>query len=173
MRLVFLSVRAPQGNTDYYTMSSQGVTYFWDDCTDFQPLESFERDYFLYAQTMRLRMFRQFRMWKAFKVRKAVRMKHPGVGGLSCQRRSRWEWLPLFGDLVKVRYSHPPELTTHTYGCPGPYIYIIHNRISWGFSCRKYCISIHCIYMVVANPTYTHTHTQQARVCWKCEIMCC
>eukprot|EP00983_Pelagomonas_calceolata_P007133 232434-Pelagomonas_calceolata.AAC.5 len=62
-----LQVRA-RGATDYYTMSSQGVTHFWQDCTEFQPLESFERDYFLYAQTMRLRLFRQFRMWKAFKV---------------------------------------------------------------------------------------------------------
>lgn len=49
-------------------MSSQGVTHFWDESTDFQPLESFERDYFLYAQTMRLRLFRLFRMWKCFKV---------------------------------------------------------------------------------------------------------
>jgi len=59
-----------QGTTDYYTMSSQGVTHFLQDSTDFQPLESFERDYFLYAQTMRLRLFRQFRIWKSFKVRR-------------------------------------------------------------------------------------------------------
>lgn len=49
-------------------MSSQGVTHFLEDSSDFQPLDSFERDYFLFAQTKRLRLFRQFRMWKAFKV---------------------------------------------------------------------------------------------------------
>ncbi len=57
-----------QGTSDYYTMSSQGITHFWDGQADFCPLEQFERDYFLYSQLMKLKLFRMFRMWKAFKV---------------------------------------------------------------------------------------------------------
>jgi dynein heavy chain len=58
-----------QGLDNYYTMSSKGCTHFWEAQADFSGLEQFERDYFLYTQLMRLRMFRQFRLWKAFKVR--------------------------------------------------------------------------------------------------------
>ncbi|KAJ9522808.1 hypothetical protein QJQ45_019796, partial [Haematococcus lacustris] len=56
-----------KGASDYYTISSKGVTHFWDSQAEFTSLEHFERDYFLYTQLMRLRMFRQFKMWKAFK----------------------------------------------------------------------------------------------------------
>lgn len=49
-------------------MSSKGVAHFWDGAADFVGLDQFERDYFVYSQLMKLRMFRQFRLWKAFKV---------------------------------------------------------------------------------------------------------
>lgn len=51
-------------------MSSKGVAHFWDGVSEFVGLDQFERDYFLYTQLMRLRMFRQFKLWKAFRVRR-------------------------------------------------------------------------------------------------------
>jgi hypothetical protein len=57
-----------QGADDYFTLSSQGVTHFWEGQADFCGLEQFERDYFVYTQLMKLRMFRLFRSWKAFRV---------------------------------------------------------------------------------------------------------
>jgi hypothetical protein len=61
-----------QGLDNYYTMSSKGCTHFWEGQADFSGLEQFERDYFLYTQLMRLRMFRQFKLWKTFKVRQGA-----------------------------------------------------------------------------------------------------
>ena len=72
-----------QGTDDYYTMSSKGVTHFWDGQADFSGLEQFERDYFLYTQLMKLNMFRQFRLWKTFKV---------GRGRLAAMQCRLWRW---------------------------------------------------------------------------------
>ena len=49
-------------------MSGKGVTHFCDGETNFHSLEGFERDYFLFSKLMNLRLFRQFKLWKAFKV---------------------------------------------------------------------------------------------------------
>ena len=57
-----------QGQANFYTMSGKGVTHFRDGEADFSSLESFEREYFQFTKMMRLRLFRQYRMWKAFKV---------------------------------------------------------------------------------------------------------
>ena len=54
--------------SNYYTMSGKGVTHFFDGELDFLTLGGFEREYLLFSKIMRLRMFRQFRLWKAFKV---------------------------------------------------------------------------------------------------------
>ena len=54
-------------------MSGKGVTHFCDGETNFHSLEGFERDYFLFSKLMNLRLFRQFRLWKAFKVRIGAR----------------------------------------------------------------------------------------------------
>lgn len=76
-----LNARPPhERSCGYYTMSAKGVTHHVDGCADFTSLDQFERDYFLYRHLLRLRMFAQYRLWKAFKVR-AVQL--PGRQG--CQ----------------------------------------------------------------------------------------
>lgn len=63
-----------QGLPHYHTMSSQGVTSFHEGHMEFVSLEQFERDYFLYRQLSRLRMFRLFREWKAFRIWRRYRI---------------------------------------------------------------------------------------------------
>ncbi|GAX73618.1 hypothetical protein CEUSTIGMA_g1069.t1 [Chlamydomonas eustigma] len=57
-----------KGLSDYYTMSGKGITHFVDGSADFNSLEGFERDFFLFSKLMRFKLFRTFRLWKSFKM---------------------------------------------------------------------------------------------------------
>jgi hypothetical protein len=54
--------------TDCFTMSSKGVMHFWDCQSEFYTLDLFEHQYVLYFKLIQLRLFKQFRMWKTFRV---------------------------------------------------------------------------------------------------------
>ncbi|KAI4873222.1 hypothetical protein NFI96_025127 [Prochilodus magdalenae] len=62
--------------SDYYTISSQGVTHYCEGQVDFLPLERWEQEYRYHRRLLRIPAFALFRKWKAFRVwRTNVRSK--------------------------------------------------------------------------------------------------
>jgi dynein heavy chain len=64
-------------------MSCKGVTQFAEGNMEFSTLDQFERDYFLFTQLMKLRIFKSFRLWKALKASGGGggRRREEGEGG--------------------------------------------------------------------------------------------
>ncbi|CAG9464970.1 unnamed protein product [Pedinophyceae sp. YPF-701] len=50
----------------FYTLSAHGVTHMLDGEAEFQTLDQFERQFHLYRRVSRLRIFRLYKLWKAF-----------------------------------------------------------------------------------------------------------
>uniref|UniRef100_T1J4J2 AAA+ ATPase domain-containing protein n=1 Tax=Strigamia maritima TaxID=126957 RepID=T1J4J2_STRMM len=53
---------------DFFTISSHGVTHYWEKEVTFTDLNRWEKDYKLYRQLLTKTTFGKFRQWKAFKV---------------------------------------------------------------------------------------------------------
>ena len=63
-------------HSDYYTISSEGVTHMRDNEAEFTALERWEKEYKDYKRLVKIPTFANFRMWKAFVVwRKNVKTK--------------------------------------------------------------------------------------------------
>ena len=63
-------------HSDYYTISSEGVTHVRDNEAEFTALERWEKEYRDYKRLVKIPTFANFRMWKAFVVwRKNVKTK--------------------------------------------------------------------------------------------------
>ncbi len=59
-------------NNNYYTLSSKGLTHFYelDGTTQvlFTPLDQWQREYYLYTSMMKIPFFKRFRIWKCFRM---------------------------------------------------------------------------------------------------------
>lgn len=51
---------------NFLTMSTHGVTQYYDDQMYFTPLAIWKHEYDLYRKVLQIKTFRQFRQWKAF-----------------------------------------------------------------------------------------------------------
>ncbi|KAG3108336.1 Dynein heavy chain 6, axonemal [Phytophthora idaei] len=57
---------------DYYTVSRLGITHFAPDGVEFQPLQKFERENYIYSLLVKLPFFKKYRIWKRFTIWKQV-----------------------------------------------------------------------------------------------------
>ncbi|XP_072525800.1 dynein axonemal heavy chain 6 [Salminus brasiliensis] len=74
--------------SDYYTISTQGVTHYCEGQVDFLPLERWEQEYHYHRRLLRIPAFALFRKWKAFRVwRTNVRSKNINKCKRSLQER--------------------------------------------------------------------------------------
>ncbi|KAG7383179.1 hypothetical protein PHYPSEUDO_003966 [Phytophthora pseudosyringae] len=53
---------------DYYTVSRLGITHFASDVVEFQPLQKFERENYIYSLLVKLPFFKKYRIWKGFTI---------------------------------------------------------------------------------------------------------
>lgn len=67
-------------HSDYYTISTQGVTHVRDSEAEFTALERWEKEHKDYKRLVKIPTFANFRMWKAFVVwRKNVKTKYASL----------------------------------------------------------------------------------------------
>ncbi|KNC55366.1 dynein heavy chain [Thecamonas trahens ATCC 50062] len=53
-------------SSDYFTLSSSGVTHFVEGVAEFVPLVQWLREYLLYSRIKRIPIFDKYRMWKSY-----------------------------------------------------------------------------------------------------------
>ncbi|KAL3669840.1 hypothetical protein V7S43_005217 [Phytophthora oleae] len=53
---------------DYYTVSRLGITHFAPDSVEFQSLQTFERESYIYSLLVKLPFFKKYRIWKRFTI---------------------------------------------------------------------------------------------------------
>ncbi len=69
--------------SNFFTLSSFGVTHFLNEKPEFTELEQWKREHFLFNNIIKIHVFKKYRVWKSYKVMNDVVLFAPGLG-LSC-----------------------------------------------------------------------------------------
>lgn len=80
----------------YYTMSSEGVTFFQDRDTTHYSLDDFERNFLLHQQLVQLPFFSRYRLWKPFRLWRAALLRKKSLHAVDSMHKNLFVLDPVF-----------------------------------------------------------------------------
>ncbi|ETN11506.1 hypothetical protein PPTG_10373 [Phytophthora nicotianae INRA-310] len=91
---------------DYYTVSRLGITHFASEGVEFQSLQKFERENYIYSLLVKLPFFKKYRIWKRFTIWKQVVCARKRVDACMSLNNSLFILLPhLHEALLQLRHA--------------------------------------------------------------------
>ncbi|KAG7394156.1 hypothetical protein PHYBOEH_005589 [Phytophthora boehmeriae] len=91
---------------NYYTVSRLGITHFSQDGVEFQPLEKFERENYIYSLLVKLPFFKKYRTWKRFTIWKRAVNARKRMNAFVSLNNSLFILLPHLHDaLFQLRHA--------------------------------------------------------------------
>ncbi|KAL4140467.1 hypothetical protein PRNP1_014751 [Phytophthora ramorum] len=91
---------------DYYTVSRLGITHFASDGVEFQPLQKFERENYIYSLLVKLPFFKKYRIWKRFTIWKQAVSARKRLNAFASLNNSLFILLPhLHEALLQLRHA--------------------------------------------------------------------